>query len=70
VTTNVTPTLHRTDRHGETFGQDQSGFVVSVLPGTTLRPIAMKYQHLDKKDQFQHVSGVFGLANFSKSDGF
>ena len=33
-------------RHRPVPGEDQSGFVVSVLPGTTLRPIAMKFQQL------------------------
>lgn len=38
--------------------QDQSGFVVSVLPGTTLRPITMKYQPPGPREPACETAGV------------
>jgi len=42
-------TLRKRRGVGRVLSEDQSGFVVSVLPGTTLRPIAMKYQQTNVK---------------------
>lgn len=42
-------TLRKRRGVGRVLSEDQSGFVVSVLPGTTLRPIAMKFQQTNIK---------------------